>query len=418
MGRIWCIAAKDLRLLMRDKAGLFWVLVFPLLIAILFGSIFGSDSANASKMKIGMDDADGSDSSRSFAAKLAESSAVQIKTEGFGAAQNEVRKGSLVAAIQIPKGFGSESAFSGRQPSLLVAIDPARKAEKGFLKGIIAEASFAPIQDMFSNPAKAKAEMSRSMQQIEGSTSLSQAEKQNLGQFLSDATRYFSSPSTNAKSGGISGPNLKEVSVSPDQAGPASAYEITFPQGIIWGLVAVAMSFAVGTVKERVSGTYARLRIAPLTRTQYLLGKALACFIGCAGIICLLFAVGVAVFHVAIHQPAILAAAVASASLCFVGITMLISVASKSEEAASGAGRAALLLFSTFGGAMIPQIVMPPWMLSAASFSPVKWAILAFEGATWRGFTWAEMMVPCGILMAIALGCFGVGSMILSRTRD
>ena len=42
MGAVWNIARKDLLLLWRDKAGLFWVLGFPLLIALFFGSIFSS----------------------------------------------------------------------------------------------------------------------------------------------------------------------------------------------------------------------------------------------------------------------------------------------------------------------------------------------------------------------------------------
>ena len=39
------------------------------------------------------------------------------------------------------------------------------------------------------------------------------------------------------------------------------------------------------------------------------------------------------------------------------------------------------------GGGMIPQFVMPPWMLTVGNISPVKWAILGLEGAMWRNFT-------------------------------
>ena len=38
---ILTIAAKDLRLLLRDRTNAFFVIVFPLAIAIFFGSIFG-----------------------------------------------------------------------------------------------------------------------------------------------------------------------------------------------------------------------------------------------------------------------------------------------------------------------------------------------------------------------------------------
>jgi len=37
------------------------------------------------------------------------------------------------------------------------------------------------------------------------------------------------------------------------------------------------------------------------------------------------------------------------------------------------------------GGVMIPLIAMPPWLLSLSNISPMKWAILSYEGAIWRG---------------------------------
>ena len=49
---------------------------------------------------------------------------------------------------------------------------------------------------------------------------------------------------------------------------PQSAFEITFPTAMIWGLMTVALSFAVTIVKERTQGTLLRLRIAPISRAQ------------------------------------------------------------------------------------------------------------------------------------------------------
>ena len=54
-------------------------------------------------------------------------------------------------------------------------------------------------------------------------------------------------------------------------------------------------------------------------------------------------------------------------------------------------------------------IAMPPWMLTASHFSPVKWGILALEGAIWRRFTFLEMLTPCGILLAVGAVGFAVG---------
>jgi ABC-type multidrug transport system permease subunit len=60
---------------------------------------------------------------------------------------------------------------------------------------------------------------------------------------------------------------------------------------------------------------------------------------------------------------------------------MLVSVRGKSERAVSGAGWGVLMLFSIFGGGMVPLFVMSGWMQAVGSFSPAKWSVLSLEGA-------------------------------------
>jgi ABC-2 type transport system permease protein len=55
-------------------------------------------------------------------------------------------------------------------------------------------------------------------------------------------------------------------------------------------------------------------------------------------------------------------------------------------------------------------MAMPPWMLTLSHVSPVKWAIVALEGAIWRGFGAQEMLLPCGLLLGLALVTFLIGS--------
>lgn len=76
MGPIFAIAAKDLRLLCRDRMDMFFTFVFPLFIAIFFGSIFagsGNGPGGGNKMHIALVDEDRSPSSQAFAQTLAKS---------------------------------------------------------------------------------------------------------------------------------------------------------------------------------------------------------------------------------------------------------------------------------------------------------------------------------------------------------
>jgi ABC-2 type transport system permease protein len=57
---------------------------------------------------------------------------------------------------------------------------------------------------------------------------------------------------------------------------------------------------------------------------------------------------------------------------------------------------------------------MPEWLERVSNFSPVKWAILAMEGAIWRGYSFAELLPSCGILLAVGGVCFFLGVRKLS----
>ena len=60
---------------------------------------------------------------------------------------------------------------------------------------------------------------------------------------------------------------------------------------------------------------------------------------------------------------------------------MMIAGLGRTEQAVAGAGWAMLMPMTMFGGGMMPQFIMPAWMQTVGNVSPVKWAILGFEGA-------------------------------------
>jgi ABC-2 type transport system permease protein len=214
----------------------------------------------------------------------------------------------------------------------------------------------------------------------------------------------------------MQGPKISTVSVIGEADRPRTSYEVTFPSAILWALIGCASSFAVSIVTERTRGTMLRLRMAPIGRSHILAGKGLACFLTAISVSFVLLVFGKIVFGVRLSNPLMLAVAVGSAAFCFSGLMMLISVIGKTEQAVGGAGMAILLIMAMTGGGMIPLMFMPKWLTTVSNFSPVKWGILATEGAIWRGFTAGEMMMPVGVLLSIGVFAFGVGVYILSRS--
>src|SRR5215470_500850 len=77
LGPVGAIAAKDLRLLMRDGASVFFTFVFPLMVALFFGFIFGGGGeGGGGKMDVALVNEDGGPASKDFAEDIASDDAL------------------------------------------------------------------------------------------------------------------------------------------------------------------------------------------------------------------------------------------------------------------------------------------------------------------------------------------------------
>lgn len=423
MGKVITLAGKDLRLLVRDKSSLFWVIMFPLLIALFFGTIFSGSGGQISGMKIAVIDEDQSKFSRAYISRLDSLEALSITPMVYDSAFQKVRTGRLAAFIVLKKGFGQTGGLFSDTPLVEVGIDPSRRTEAGYLQGLLAQASFMQLHGKYSSPSLIREQLANLTFDSGTWKGLDSKQLARARSFLSSMADFFESLeelSIDSTADGTSKrPDMfavKVTSVTNDTARPRSSFEVTFPSAVLWGLMGVAATFAVGIVKERNGGTYLRLRLAPVTRMQILAGKGLACFTASFFIGVMLLALGTIVFGVRIVNPGILAVSLVAACLCFVGLTMMVSAIGKSEEAVAGAGWGILLVMAMIGGGMLPLMFMPGWLKTLSHFSPVKWGILAIEGGIWRDFTYTEIWLPVVILLGIGTLCFSAGVTLLSRT--
>ena len=194
-----------------------------------------------------------------------------------------------------------------------------------------------------------------------------------------------------------------------------SKWDITFPQSTVWGILGCVAGFSISIVRERTRGTLTRLETAPIRRTQILMGKGLACFLAVSMVIVVMTTIGYGLGMRPRSFP-LLILATAFIAFCFVGLMMAIAVLGKTEEAVGGTGWAINMVMAMFGGGMVPLMFLPQFMQKVSHLSPVKWAVLAMEGAIWRGFTLTEMLPALAILAAVGLGGIAFGSLHYHRT--
>ncbi len=420
MHRIVAIALKDLRLLIRNREALFWVLAFPLMMAVLFGAIFSGMGSKARKpMEVAIVDEDQSEASKAFVGRLKSQDSVKLVVKSREGGLAAVRTGKLVAYVLIRKGYGAKQGFmAGDNKKLEVGIDPSRRTERGFLQGILMKAVFGGLQDRMSNPAKTRKFIQESVSGL-GAAGARDPEEAKLATFLKAFDSYLGSVDNQTFKGQMKmdGPKIEAVKYAGGKR-PRTSFEVSFPQSVVWGLLGIVSSFAILVARERTVGTLLRLRISPLTWTHILGGKALASFMASIVTMALIFALGIVGFGLRLGNLPQLGLAVVCTAVCITGMMMLIATFGKTEQAVSGASWAVMMPLAMFGGGMIPLVSMPSWMQTASHFSPIKWAVYSFEGAIWRDFTLAEMALPCGLLVIIGVATFALGVVLLSRAKS
>ncbi len=438
MQSILALAAKDLKLLYRDKVSLFFAFLFPILYALFFGSLFqGVGRDIGGRMDVLLVDEDQSPASHSLVQRLCDPNQtreVRAELVDRKTAMDLVRRGKRVAFVVVPSGFGVAEAnrFAGQVPRLEVGADPSRGAEAGMLRAVLFQLMGRRLQDMFTNPAGMREQIAQAREALQndpnaGATAatllpffgaldvfMGQLERQSAANAASQPGGVGERRDTSFR--GFQPAEIVAVDTRLEHHGPRNAWVISFPQAIVWGIMGCAAGFGISLVVERQHGTLTRLRLAPVSFWSILTGKALACFLAITTV-----STGLLVFlsfmpKVVILAPALLALAVLCVSVCFTGLMMLLATVGRTEQSASGIGWALLTILAMIGGGMVPVFFMPGWMQQLSSISPVKWAIVAFEGPLWREYSLGEMLLPCGVLVGIGVVSFSIGVGIFARS--
>jgi linearmycin/streptolysin S transport system permease protein len=474
------IARKDLKLLTRNKAAAFWVLGFPIFIAMFFGTIWSGGGGQPS-LSIAVVDQDQTEYSRRLVKRLASTEALKVRATSLDSAVAAVRHGDLSAYVALRPGVSANFGFAADSTSgIEIGIDPRQKAMADMLRGLVTQAVFMEMRESFSARGPGRDMVAQQLEKLRADTTMSAEHRDRTERVLTSLQAFMTtldsaevtaasrmasvaaadsaatagvelgggpagmgdSPrvaagtgssgggsgsadksgsgggsASEGGSGSEGGPNIQMVEVAEQDHGPRTAYEVTFPSALAWALIGTCMSFAISIVYERLAGTFLRLRLAPVSRAQVVGGKALACFLGCIVSMTAVLLIGILLVHIRITNPLGLAAAMAAGAFCFTGVMMLIGSIGRSPQSVSGAGWAVMLIMSMTGGGAIPLFAMPPWMQTLSNFSLVKWAILGVEGAVWRGFTWAEMALPLGILFAVGAIGLGLGARALGGSE-
>jgi len=168
---------------------------------------------------------------------------------------------------------------------------------------------------------------------------------------------------------------------------------------------------AIALVREKERGTMEQLIVTPIRPYELILGKAIP-FVGLGYVnIAIVILVGTFWFEVAIRGslPLLLALTGLFILTCL-GMGLVASTISNTQQQASLTGQFTILPNMFFSGFMFPIASMPPLVQTLTYLIPLRYYITIVRGIFLKGVGWAELRDEAAILLVYGVAILGLAT--------
>ena len=181
-----------------------------------------------------------------------------------------------------------------------------------------------------------------------------------------------------------------------------------FVPGIIGSLtlVLVITLTAFAVVREREIGTLEQIMVTPIRPAEFILGKTLPFFLIGIFDVTLIAVVGSLWFEVPFRgNIAVLATGAVLFILCMLGVGLLISTISSTQQQAMVTSFFFIMPAITFSGFGFPINTMPHWMQLMSYAIPLRYFLIVVRGSYLKGvgmdILWPQMAAMAGLAFAL-----------------
>jgi ABC-2 type transport system permease protein len=394
----WWVMRKDLRILFRDRTALVFIFGLPLIFALIFGLVYskaGRQGGSGISLRLLVVNNDEGNSSKVFLTALQQMGMQVVPTQSIAHLREAVLTGKYPAGLVIPSSFTAllqgwaDRAVVGQDaPSvpLLVYIDPA-------------QTQFEPL-----TKASIESAVQRALAPLIRSAVL---------QKVPPLYRSFAQRMLGRQSQQPPVALLVHDKAPIKGAAAPSPGDRVMPGLIIYFIFFMANSVAVTLIQERQEGTLRRMRCAPISPGQILVGKMFARVVIGAVQVAMLMELGRALLHFSIDTAFL--GQVLIIALCLfaaVGLGLLIAAIGRTQEQIQGLTTLALLLMGFLSGCLIPRELLPRFVQQVSYITPHAWALDAYNDLLLRHLPFSEAAMPMVILAG-----FGVIFFVLALMR-
>lgn len=184
------------------------------------------------------------------------------------------------------------------------------------------------------------------------------------------------------------------------------------PAWTIFAMFFMVVSLGSNIVKERINGSFLRLKTMPTSFMLVMFSK-MAIYVMVAIVqVALTFSMGIWILpELGLPKLTIPSNLIAFASVIFISSMAAVSYAlmigsfARTEQQANGFGAISIIIFGAIGGILVPTFVMPSFMQFASNFSPLHWCLEGFYVLFLKGGSWQELQSVFAFLGVFILIC-------------
>jgi ABC-2 type transport system permease protein len=379
------IAAKDLKILLRDRNALVLMFILPMLITSVAGLALGGGGQYL-QINILVVDLDNGDISKAFVEFLEEIDVLDVDMESneFAAIQR-VKDQQYGRLIIIPRGF-TESVMKGQLNELQIIVDPTEDYENTVVEKIV---------EGYANRISTNVVAIKTVA-FYGVPVYN--EKQILD--IVDVANQFAKPPPVQVT-------TEKITSDLGEFSPFVQYVPGF--AIMFLLFTTIQIGSVSLLKEQESGTLRRLVTAPISRAEIIGGKIASTFFRGFVQLTVLIIFGHVAFDLNLGSDIVaLLILISAITLAATGLGMLVAVLVNTKDQADSVSSLLVLTMSSIGGSWWPLSLEPPFMQDLAHFTITAWGMDGFYALLYfdqgLGGIWKELEM----LLLITLIFFGI----------
>ena len=205
--------------------------------------------------------------------------------------------------------------------------------------------------------------------------------------------------------------NIEEIPASKDGAKVVlNATQHNVPAWTIFAMFFIVISLGSGIVREKVSGSFIRLKTMPTSILVSILSKQITYLFVSISQVIVIFSIGMFLFPLVglpklVLPNDIIGLLIVSliSGLCALSYALCVGVFSKTQEQANGFGAVSIFILAAIGGLLVPSFAMPESFRFIMVLSPLYWCLESFHDLFLEGGRLANMMPNLFPLIIITL---------------